>query len=205
MATISITAETREDALREALQRLKLPEEALDIEWTKEEEELLAGARPYVQMNVSINFDYVADKVKTCLEGLLEKMQIEGTVVTSTDDNMIIASIDSNQSDILIGYHGETLDALQHLVVRMARLGGRDMPLILVDAGKYRYTRLERLKKVALILADMVLENGGEEDFDPMHALDRKIIHTILKNVEGIQTYSRGEGYSRKVIVAVKE
>lgn len=203
MSFIQITAVTREEATREAYERLGLPEEAMEIEWSTEEEDgLLAGARPYVQMNVRVRLDYVADQVKTTLEALLKKMDIEDAVVeTLCEPNMVIASIECSNPENLIGHRGETLDSLQHLVVRMARLGGRDMPLILVDAGHYRLRRVERLKRVATNLAKMAIEKGREEDFDPMDSLDRKIVHTILKDMPGIQTYSRGEGLARQVIV----
>jgi spoIIIJ-associated protein len=202
MKPMQITAESREEATREALERLGVPEDALDIEWSQEEEELLAGARPYVQMNVSIRPDYIIGKIEACLGELLEKMEIEATVQAVADDLMICAQIETERKEILIGYHGETLDALQHLVVRMARLGGRDMPLIIVDVGEYRQERVGRLKRVAEDLAELALENEQEEPFDPMDAIDRKVLHTILKNIDGVESFSRGEGRSRQVVVA---
>lgn len=203
MSKIVITAENREAAMKEASIRLGLPEEALDVEWSEEEEELLAGARPMVQLHASVRLEYVAEKVQECLAYLLEKMEIlESKVEMVVDSNMVIAKIDSENAEVLIGHGGETLDALQHLIVRMAHLGGRDMPLILVDAADYRMSRLERLKKVTETLATMVEETGKEEDFDPMDSLDRKIIHTLLKGRDTVQTYSRGEGYARQVIIA---
>jgi hypothetical protein len=73
MSVIQIIAQTREQAMREALDRLGLPEEALDIQWGQEEEDLLPGARPLVQLNVQVRPQYVADKVRECLDKLLNK------------------------------------------------------------------------------------------------------------------------------------
>jgi spoIIIJ-associated protein len=202
MSHIEITAPTREAATREAMERLQLPLEALDIEWTKEQEDLLAGARPFVQMNIVIRLDYVADKIVAALRGLLEKMGIAATVSASCEDEIVLVSIESAETEVLIGYHGETLDAIQHIVIRMARMAGRDMPLILVDAGEYRSRRIKRLLRVAQSLAELVVKNRQEEEFDPMDSLDRKIVHTLLKGIPGVHSYSRGEGDARQVVVA---
>lgn len=202
MSDIQITAKTREAAMREALDRLGLPEEALEVEWSEEQDDLLASARPYVQMNVRIRLDYVADKVATCVRALLEKMEMEATVEGSIFGEMVLVKIETPHQDVLIGYHGETLDSLQQLVLRMTKLNGREMPLILLDVGNYRGRRIDRLRRVASDLAAAVLETGKEEYFDPMDSIDRKIVHTILKEFPGIKTYSRGEDATRHVIVA---
>jgi spoIIIJ-associated protein len=203
MSDIRITSATREAATQEALNQLRLPLEALDIEWSEEEpDDLLAGARPLVQMNVKVRLEYVAQVVVECTRNLLEKMEIRGEVEAHCDDDFVLASISCDHQETLIGHRGETLDALQHLVVRMTNMGGRDMPLIIVDAGNYRKRRIERLKRVARDLAHLALQNGTEEVFDPMDAIDRKIVHTVLKGIEGVKTYSRGEEENRHVIVA---
>jgi len=202
MSLIQIIAQTREQAMREALDRLGLPEEALDIQWGQEEEDLLPGARPLVQLNVQVRPQYVADKVRECLDKLLNKMSVPHDITTEIRDGIILAGIKCDHPDVLIGHRGETLDALQHLVVRMAEVNGRDIPLVLVDVGNYRLRRIQRLKRVCHDLSQAVLKSGAEEQFDPMEPIDRKIIHTLLKNVKGVRSFSRGEDVSRHVIVA---
>ncbi|MFP4381491.1 MAG: protein jag [Candidatus Sumerlaeia bacterium] len=202
MSSIQITAETREEAKKEALRRLGLPEEALDIEWSQEEEDLLPGAKPFIQMNASVRPEYVAEKTLECTRGILEKMDIDFEVQSVIEHGMVIVRIESEKAEVLIGYRGETLDALQHLVVRMARMSGREIPLVLLDVGNYRQKRINRLERVCDDLVELVLENGEEEHFDPMDATDRKIVHTLLKERPGIKTFSRGEDMNRHVIVA---
>lgn len=202
MGTIQITAATREAAMKEALDRLGLPEEALEMEWTQEEVDLLANAKPWVQLNVGIRLDYVADRVHQCVKTLLEKMDMEATVSSRCEGEIVIVQIDSEHQEVLIGHRGETLDALQQLVLRMTRLSGREMPLVLIDVGNYRSRRIQRLRRVANDLATSVLETGQEEYFDPMDAIDRRIVHTILKDFKGIKTYSKGEDATRHVIIA---
>ena len=205
MSILEITAANREEAMQEALRRLELPQEALDFNWSEEKDDLLAGARPWVQLSVSIRLEYVAGKVMDHLRALLEKMQIECMVTSECVDDMILIKIETGDPEVLIGYRGETLDALQQLVLRIARLNGRDMPLVLIDAGEYRAKRIARLRRVASDLAKIVVETGQEEYFDPMDAIDRKIVHNILKNFRGIKTYSRGEDRNRHVIVAPED
>jgi len=205
MSIIQISAPTREAALKEALDRLRVPAEALDIEWSEEADDLLAGAKPFVQMNASIRLDYVANKVVDCTTALLAKMEIEATVDTHCEDEIVLVRIETPHQEVLIGYHGETLDALQQLVLRMTRLSGREMPLVLLDVANYRARRIERLRRVAMDLAKTVLDSGQEEFFDPMDAIDRRIVHTLLKTVKGIKTYSRGEELDRHVIIAPED
>jgi spoIIIJ-associated protein len=87
----------------------------------------------------------------------------------------------------------------------MTRLSGREMPLVLLDVANYRARRIERLRRVAMDLAKTVLDSGQEEFFDPMDAIDRRIVHTLLKTVKGIKTYSRGEELDRHVIIAPED
>ncbi|HBF33901.1 TPA: hypothetical protein DDW35_05000 [Candidatus Sumerlaeota bacterium] len=202
MCDIQIIAPTREQALKEVTERLRLPEEALEIQWSQEEEELLAGAKPQVQLNVRIRLEYVGEKVKESLDTLLEYMQTPHEVESAIHEGIILVSIKSEDADNLIGHHGETLDAIQHLVVRLAHMNGRDIPLVLVDAGNYRLKRIQRLKRVCQELAQLALKGGCEEHFDPMDSVDRKIVHTILKTIPGVKTFSRGEDANRHVIVA---
>jgi len=203
MHDLQITAETREKALEEARRRLGLPPEALDIEWREEaDEDLLAGAKPMVQASIAIRTDYVAGRIQEILVGLLEKMGIEAEVSIREEPEATLVKVEVPEPDLLIGHHGETLDSLQHLVVRMMGVGGREMPLVLIDVGSYRLRRIERLRKVCQTLADMVLSEGQEEQLDPMSSTDRKIVHTIIKGIEGVKSYSRGEEYSRHVVIA---
>jgi spoIIIJ-associated protein len=202
MSVIQISAETREKALQEALEALGLPEEALEIEWGEEEEDLLAGARPHVQINVRVRPEYVEEKVRHSLTALLDKMKIPHEIQALSRDDMTLLNIKSEHPDVLIGHRGETLDALQHLVARMAKVSGRDIPLVLVDAGNYRLRHIQRLKRVCHDLSQLILKNGGEEHFDPMNAIDRKIVHTLLKEVKGVKSFSHGEDINRHVIIA---
>ena len=204
MHTLQITAETREKAMEEATRRLGLPQEALEVEWGREEDdELLAGAKPMVEGCFAIREDYVVDRVHEILAGLLDHMDVDGDIETREEPEFTLVSIvDCPLADVLIGRHGETLEALQHLVVRMTGISAREMPLVLVDVGDYRQRRIERLRKVSHTLAEMALENGNEEEFDPMSATDRKVVHTIVKEIDGVKSYSRGEGESRRVVVS---
>lgn len=203
MSPLELTAETEEKALKEALKILKLPEEALDIAYSQEkEEELLAGAKPFVRITASVRPEYVTDKLQECVSALLDKMEKEHETETYDYHGVLVVNIQCEEPEILIGYKGETLDALQHLVARMARLSGREIPLVLLDVDHYRRKRLDRLKKVTDDLADLTRDNGQDEPFDPMDPTERKVVHTFLKAMEGVKSYSRGEGANRHVVVA---
>lgn len=202
MSPLEITAETREEALEEALDILDLPEEALELEWSEEDEDLLAGARPHVKLVAHVRPMYVAEQIRECTEVLLGKMEIEAEVEIDEDQpEAMLVRIDSDRDGALIGHRGETLDAIQHLVVRMTRMSGREMPLVLLDVGDYRKRRIERLRRVAEELAEDAIEFDREEPLDPMNAIDRKIMHTILKDIDGVRSFSRGDEPDRCVVI----
>lgn len=199
---IEIIAESREKAKTEALRRLELPEEAVELEFADEEDDLLPGAKPMVHCSASIRPEYVGEKVKETAAKMLDLMDLDYEIEATDVAGITLVSIETEKADVLIGFHGETLDAFQHLVVRMARLSGREVPLVLLDVSDYRRKRIERLQRVADELVADVLESGEEEHFDPMDAVDRKIVHTLLKGKPGIKTFSRGEDFKRHVIIA---
>jgi spoIIIJ-associated protein len=202
MCPLCISAASREEALAEALKRLELPKEALEMEWSEEaSEELLAGAKPFVELRVVVRPEYVAEKVAAGVRALLEKMGFDAKVELKNVCEFQLVNVESEDEEILVGRRGETLDAIHQLVLRMTNLTGRDIPLILLDVNGWREKRILRLQKVCLEIAADVRESGKEEYLDPMNSIDRKIVHHLVRDLPGVTSYSRGEELNRHVII----
>lgn len=100
----------------------------------------------------------------------------------------------------LIGYRGETLDALQYLASMVVSREGRG-PRLWINTEDYREKRRRTLVSMAMRAADQVNRTGGRVALDPMGAADRRILHTALQDRVGITTTSEGEEPYRRVVV----
>lgn len=116
-----------------------------------------------------------------------------------------ILNIVGPKEGLLIGKRGMTLDALQHLALEMlAKATGQADLYIVVDVADYRYRQEKKLMDKALELAERVRSQGGQETLGPLDPAERRIIHLSLKPFDDIETFSVGDGVSKKVVIQKK-
>lgn len=147
-----------------------------------------------------------ADVAAEFLEGVLERMGVAADVGPALEDGTMYVDIVGREEDdedlgLLIGRHGQTLEALQELarVVVVQRTGLRAR--IVVDVEEYRRRQRSRLAARAREIARRVARSGREEELEPMNAFDRKVVHDAVAEVGGASSASRGEGLDRHVVV----
>ena len=145
-----------------------------------------------------------ADAVADFVDELLAKMDIDAIAEPNPQGgHMYVDIVDGPEDDmaLLIGRHGQTLEAIQELA-RMA-IGRRlDQRIrVIVDVEDYRKRRESRLEEGAREAALRVAAEGGEYEFDPMNAYERKLVHDAVAGVDGVETVSRGEEPSRYVVI----
>jgi spoIIIJ-associated protein len=117
-------------------------------------------------------------------------------------DGVVRAVCSGRELGLLIGKHGQTIDALQYLVnAIMARSGERPFEVV-VDAAGYRARRQASLESLALRSADRALSSGVAVELDPMTAVERKMVHMRLKDFGGVETRSEGTEPNRYVVIA---
>lgn len=104
-----------------------------------------------------------------------------------------------------IGWHGETLDAIQTLLNIYVNKGKEKYARIVIDAGHYREERRKVLERKAKINARRAYELRREVPLEPMNSYERKIIHTCLQNSDEVTTRSEGAGKDRHVIIVPKD
>jgi len=145
-----------------------------------------------------------ADAVADFVDELLAKMDIDAIAEPNPQGgHMYVDIVDGPEDDmsLLIGRHGQTLEAIQELA-RMAvgrRLDQRVR--VIVDVEDYRKRRESRLEEDARETALRVAAEGGEYEFDPMNSYERKLVHDAVAGVEGAETVSRGEAPDRYVVI----
>jgi spoIIIJ-associated protein len=154
-----------------------------------------------------------ADIAADFLEGVLSLLSIDADVETVFRDGTMYVEIlppedagrDGNEEEddmgLLIGRHGQTLEALQDLARTVVgnRTGSRAR--IVVDAEGYRKRQRARLETHARDIARRVARSGREETLEPMNAYERKIVHDAAATVRGVETISHGEEPERRVVI----
>ena len=147
------------------------------------------------------------NSVKVAVEEFLkefkEKLKVsEIEYIIKTENNKILIDIDGNDVGFLIGYRGETLNALQTIITNIASKQGKVK--VLVNVAGYREKREKDLQILAGKIASSVIKTKKKITLEPMSAFERKIIHTKLQENDKVKTYSIGEEPYRKVVVELK-
>ena len=156
------------------------------------------------QLNVEATAD--ATKAKEFLETVLSKMNVgEFSVTAREDEDAICLEIFGQEANIIIGYRGEVLDALQYLCSLYC--GGKDgaNKRVVLDTEGYRERRKKALQRLAGNLENKVKRTGRAAKLEPMNPYERRIIHTALQNSKYVTTESEGQGNARHVVVLPKE
>lgn len=142
------------------------------------------------------------------VETLVKNLELNVTAnVTTDEENCSCICISGDDAGMLIGHHGETLDAVQYLANLAANRaeGKDDHERISVDVEGYREKREETLRALARRMAAKVQKYGRSVVLEPMNPYERRIIHSEIQNIEGISTNSIGSDNNRKVVIFLTE
>src|SRR5207302_11001639 len=103
---------------------------------------------------------------------------------------------------LLIGHHGETIDAIQHLAYRIAFRRTEEPVRVVIDAAGYRERRAVALRAAGDQAAETAIHDRRPVALEAMSALERKVVHEHLKTRHGVETYSQGQEPDRRLVVA---
>jgi spoIIIJ-associated protein len=145
-----------------------------------------------------------AGRAAAVVERTLAALDIDGRVAVDETDEEIRLSVEGDADpSLLIGKHGTTIDALQHVAARVAFRGREgERKRIVVDAAGYRERRQAALERAAERAAEDAVSFGREVELDPMSAFERRIVHTHLKERDDVETHSEGEEPERRLVVS---
>jgi len=136
------------------------------------------------------------------LAGMLAAMDLPLSVeVTAVDAQTLIARIEGEDPDLVIGDNGEGLDALQYLVRKMLSKQFHRKIAVTVDAGSYRERRQEELESLARRLAGEVKSAGRNRATGPLNPAERRIVHMALQDDPAVRSRSVGDGLYKKVLI----
>ena len=160
-----------------------------------EEEEAVSGSE--------VTLEEQAELAEAFARGLVERFGLPASVSARAEgDDDVMVDVEGTDLGLLIGPRAATIDAIQELVrtAVQRRIGGHGAR-IHVDIAGYRARRQEALAEFARQAAQRALESGRDQVFEPMSPVDRKIVHDIVNEIEGVATVSEGEEPRRRVVI----
>jgi spoIIIJ-associated protein len=143
-----------------------------------------------------------ADRAREALERVVDAFGLEADVVVEESDEGLEARLEGEDLGQLIGRHGQTIDAIQHLTYRIAYRGAADRGRLTVDAAGYRERRAAALQREADKAVSDAERLGRPVALEPMSAVERRVVHEYLRDRTGIETYSEGVEPDRHLVVA---
>jgi spoIIIJ-associated protein len=146
----------------------------------------------------------LAARVRELVERIAGEIAGRAHVDVVEDDATVTAAVQGGDLGLLIGKHGQTIDAIQYLVAAIVysdRAEGESRKAVVVDAAGYRERRRATLEALACRTAERVAETGRAADLEPMTAGERKVVHERLKEFPGVVTRSEGVEPNRFVVV----
>ena len=154
-----------------------------------------------IQVEATYDIDQVVEDVTGYVQGIIDDMDVEGIISSTSNRRSINMQIDTNEPGRIIGYHGKVMKSLQLLAQNYLYNRYSKTFYITINVNDYVEHRAEVLQSYAQKLATRVLEEGRSQMTDPMSSSERKIIHRIISRMEGLTSYSEGDEPNRYVVV----
>lgn len=196
---------TVEEAIEEGLKELGITAEQAEIKVIEEAKKGFLGINTK-KAEVEVNAKKTdGERVKAFLEGLFPIMNVNAKCNLVEEDDKIVVEVIAERSQQVIGYRGETLDALQTLAGAVANIGREDYRRVVVDCENYREKREDTLKGLAEKLADRAVREGRKVILEPMAPYERRIIHSALADRKDVTTESDGKEPNRHVVIVPGE
>jgi spoIIIJ-associated protein len=143
-----------------------------------------------------------ADALNDLLEKVVGALGLDAEITVEDDGELVRGRLAGEDLGLFIGRHGQTIDAVQHLAMRVVASAAGERRLVEVDAEGYRERRAEALRGQADDAADEALRFGRPVSLDAMGASERKLVHEYLRDRGDIETYSEGDEPHRHLVVA---
>lgn len=151
--------------------------------------------------------DELLDTVKTYLANILDSMHIKANINGKVENEILafnLVDISEEDTGIIIGKKGETLDSLQYILSLMANKNSADYRRVTLDVANYRKRRKEAIENNAKKLAFKVIKSKRDISLEPMNSYERRIVHYALQNYKEVETVSQGNFPNRKVVIKYK-
>ena len=207
---VIVFGRTVEEAIENGLKELGVTADKADYEVIENAKRGFLGfgetpAKVKVICNVNAGMKAV-EFVKKLVNNIGLDVEVKAEQINGKDTKI---TLEGESAGMLIGHHGETLDALQYLANLTANKSEDDekgdYSKVTVDIENYRAKREETLRTLARRMAARVRKNNRNITLEPMNPYERRIIHSEVQNIEGVSTYSIGADDNRKIVICPEE
>lgn len=205
MRSVETTGRTIEEAVLSAVAQLGVPRDKLEIQVVEEPEKGVLGI--FGRKNAVVQASKKrtqAELAEDFLKGMFDKMDLVVDIFVRDERDLLSIELSGDNMGLVIGYRGETLDAIQYLVSLAINKEGERYKKVLIDTEGYRKKREETLKRLARRLANKVEKTKKRIVLEPMNPYERRIIHSTLQYNSNVITYSEGEDPYRRIVIDLK-
>jgi len=145
--------------------------------------------------------DEPAERVRAVVGRIVQALGLRASVDIEETEEEIRATVNGDELGLLIGKHGATIDAVQHLAFRVASRGLEERKQVVVDAAGYRERRETALHRMADRAVSEALRYGRAVELEPMRPAERKVVHMYLRDRTDVDTHSEGDEPERRLVV----
>ncbi len=197
------SGKTIDEAINAALAELNTERDKVSVEvLDKPKSGFLGIGSALARVRVSYSMTQ-KDKAESFLSGLIEKMRVDiNFTVSDSDQNRLDVNLFGEKQGVIIGRHGDTLDAIQHITSYVVNKSEDDHVKIIVDSEGYRARREATLERLAQRTAQKVVSYKKNQIMEPMNPYERHVIHTALQEYKNVTTHSVGSEPRRRVVVS---
>lgn len=208
---------TTSEAIEKGLKELNLHRDQVEIRVLEQEKrsffdilaprvvkvELTVKEKPQKEEKILTEEDLEETKnnIENFIKEFLKNLGEEYKYDINIEKNEINVKIDGGNSGTLIGYRGETLNALQHILSLIANKHTSAKVRVLLNVDGYKEKREKTLEELALKVSKTVIRTNKSITLEPMNAYERKIIHSKLQDMTDIRTHSIGEEPHRRIVI----
>jgi spoIIIJ-associated protein len=157
-----------------------------------------------VRAPVPVDESPAAQRVRDLLTRVLDAFGIEGALEIAESDGVVTGTVTGPELGLLIGKHGQTIDAIQYLANAIMHRREENPLEVVVDAEGYRKRRERTLHEVAVRATAEAAGSGRDVALEPMTSVERKIVHTKVQSMAGFATASEGAEPNRYVVVRLE-
>ena len=219
-----------EEAVEDALNKVGLKKDQVSIEMIEEPKKRIFSILDHKQVKVRVTEiekteeievpshearkeprefteeegNVVKERIIEFLNEYFDRLGLKLDIKTYVEDNILRFDITGENAGIVIGYRGETLEALQTIAATIGNKGNKNYVKVIPDIEGYRKKRVKALEELALKRANTVVERRKSITLEPMNPFERKAIHNALQKHPKVKTVSVGEEPYRKVVISLK-
>lgn len=193
--SIEMKASNVDLAVEQALEALGVTKDKVEIEVLSK-----GGLFSKAQVRVTVK-EGAAEKMDEFINGILSRMGLVSRATVTEENDVVYVKISGEDSGTVIGYRGETLDALQYLAMIFLNENKSEQKKAVVDCENYREKRKEALTALALRLAEKAVRLRRKIELEPMNPFERRVIHSALADGTIATTQSEGEDMNRHIVI----